>query len=210
VFESSRALQLFPTVVFQYTLQHGVTLNRKFEREIARLRVETPLWKGKPTPWQCSPTLHRNPVFQPLVDAVGEAVRASGKGLHHEVDGFQITGMWANWLRATEFHPPHHHSNNFWSGVYWVRSDHPDASPLTFSHPNPAARVLVPRLGELTMANAASWSLPSVPGVLTLFPSWLSHYVGALPDGERISVAFNVMLRGQLSTPDSLQWVDLG
>lgn len=210
MFESSRALQLFPTVLFQYVLQHGATLNRKFEREITRLREVQPLWKGKASPWQSSPVLHEQALFRPLVDAVGEAVRAANDALGYVIDGHRITGMWANWLRAPEMHPPHHHANNFWSGVYWVRVDSAAGAPITFSTPNAASRVLFPNVRELTMINAPSWSLPAVPGTLTLFPSWLTHHVPPVPDGERISVAFNVMPRGPLGTPDSLQFVDLG
>jgi uncharacterized protein (TIGR02466 family) len=208
MFETSRALQLFPTVVFQHTLQHASVLNRKFEKEIGRLREQHPLWKGKASPWQCSPVLHRSPVFQPLVDAVNDAVRTANQSLHYDVDGHQLTGMWANWLRPTEYHPPHQHANNFWSGVYWVRCD--GSAPITFHHPNLAARVLMPRVAQYTMVNSTQWSLEATPGTLTLFPSWLEHYVPAVPEGDRISVAFNVMLRGELGTPDSLQWVDLG
>ena len=36
---------------------------------------------------------------------------------------FQITGMWANILKPGLMHMPHTHPNNFFSGVYYVRSD---------------------------------------------------------------------------------------
>ena len=72
------------------------------------------------------------------------------------------------------------------------------------------SRVLVPRLRQLTMANSPSWSIGAQPGTMVLFPSWLSHHVGMVPEGERISIAFNVMLTGEMLTPDTLQYANLG
>lgn len=209
-FRFGRALQLFPTVVFQHGLARHEELNRDLEREIRAIRERHPLWKGRARPWQCAPDLHERPAFRPLVEAAAQAVRTANQALRYEVDGFRITGMWANWLAQGEHHPPHAHANNFWSGVYYVRCDAPAGSRLTFAHPNPAARVLVPRMAEITMANAISWSLDAQPGTLVLFPAWIEHHVVAVPEGERISVAFNAMLTGDLLEPDSLQWSRIG
>lgn len=209
-FRSSKALQLFPTLVFHHVLQHHAEIERRVGREVARLREERPRWKGRETPWQCAPDLHERPVFRVLVDAAEHAIRIANQALHYQVDGFRLTGMWATWLRKGEHHPPHTHANNFWSGVYYLRCDAPACARLTFTHPNPAARVLLPRMAELTMANATSWSVEAEPGTLLLFPSWLEHHVEAVPEGERISIAFNAMLTGDLLDPDSLQWSRIG
>ena len=37
-------------------------------------------------------------------------------------DRIEITGMWANKLKVGESHPPHTHSNNFLSGVYYLEA----------------------------------------------------------------------------------------
>jgi len=195
--------------VFQHALEHPAEIGRKLEKEIRRIREQRPTWKGVASPWQCAPDLHERPVFQVLVTAAEHAIRVANQALHYDVDGFRLTGMWATWLRKGEHHPPHTHANNFWSGVYYVRSDGAGAR-ITFTHPNPAARVLLPRIREVTMANATSWSMDAEPGTLLLFPSWLEHHVNAVAEGERISVAFNAMLTGDLQEPDSLQWSRIG
>ncbi|MBX2804088.1 MAG: hypothetical protein KTR31_40805 [Myxococcales bacterium] len=210
MFTESHATQLFPTVVFQHRLEHADKLNRKFLRAITKEREAHPTWRGKTSPWQCTPDLHERTVFAPLVQAVERAVAVASEALHHQIDGHVITGMWATWLRAGEFHPPHTHSNNFWSGVYWVRNDEPATASITFTNPNPAAGAILPRLSRNTMSNSQTWSFEAHPGVLLLFPSWLSHHVNPLGEGDRVSVAFNVMLRGDLQTPDSLQFAHIG
>jgi uncharacterized protein (TIGR02466 family) len=209
-FRFGRALQLFPTVVFQHGLAHHEELNRRLEREIGAIRDTHPLWKGRARPWQCAPDLHERPAFRPILDAAAQAIRVANTALHYDVEGFRFTGMWANWLARGEHHPTHTHANNFWSGVYYVRCDAPGTARITFTHPNPAARVLVPRMTELNMANAISWSLDAEPGTLLLFPSWLEHHVVAVAEGERVSLAFNAMLTGDLLEPESLQWSRIG
>ena len=43
--------------------------------------------------------------------------------LEYEYDKIEITGMWANKLYQGDAHPPHTHSNNILSGVYYLKSD---------------------------------------------------------------------------------------
>jgi uncharacterized protein (TIGR02466 family) len=202
LFRFSRALQLFPTVVFQHGVADPTAIDEPAAARLAALRG------GAGGAWQSAPDLHRDPAFAPLVAQVHAAVATAHQALHYVVEGFRLTGMWANVLPPGHHHPVHAHANNFWSGVYVLRCDDPDAR-LTFLHPNPAARVTLPTRRELNPANSTSWSLPPEPGVLVLFPSWLEHHVTPVRRGERVSLAFNVVLTGDLSTPESLQWSNL-
>lgn len=202
-FRSVRALQLFPTLVFQAALDDPEALLAPLLARIRTLRAGAP-----PGAWQSAPDLHRDPGFAALVARAEAAVRTANHALHYVVEGFRLTGMWANALPAGEHHPVHTHANNFWSGVVLLATDDPDAR-LVFEHPNPAARVVLPTRAELNPANATSWTVPAEVGVLTLFPSWLPHHVGPVRRGERVSIAFNVVLTGNLLDPGSLQWSDL-
>jgi uncharacterized protein (TIGR02466 family) len=209
-FRFARAFQLFPTLVFQHGVPGHEELNTDLERVIRGIKKKHPLWKGKPRPWQCHPDLHTQAPFAPLVEAVDRAVAIAHEALHYRVEGHKITGMWATSLMEGEQHPAHTHANNFWSGVYYVRCSAPTTARITFMHPNPAAKVLLPQRTELNMSNATSWSLDAEPGTLVLFPAWLEHSVAPIPKGERISIAFNVMLTGDLLEPDSLQFSRVG
>ena len=47
-------------------------------------------------------------------------------------------------------------------------------------------------------------SFASKIGTGVIFPSWLMHWVPATED-ERISVAWNIIVRGEYGEPDQLQ-----
>ena len=83
------------------------------------------------------------PNFKPLVDGVIESTTQILKKLKYEYDKIEITNMWANKMQNGDVHPPHTHSNNFLSGVYYLKSN--NTAPIQFFDPRPAASVLQPR-----------------------------------------------------------------
>ena len=108
---------------------------------------------------------------------------------------YEITDMWSNILKPGEAHRPHTHSNNILSGVFYVHSD--EAAGIQFYDPRPQAGVLNPEVKGFTKANATAWELKSTTNRMIMFPSWLQHLVPINnSDNNRISIAFNVMLRG--------------
>ena len=40
--------------------------------------------------------------------------------LEYQYQKIEITSMWGNVLKSGDPHPPHTHSNNLWSGVYYI------------------------------------------------------------------------------------------
>jgi uncharacterized protein (TIGR02466 family) len=210
-FSRSAATPLLPTVVFEHLAADAGPINDKLARKIHKIREEQPLWKGKPRPWQTAPDLHQRPPFRPVVEMVEEAVRIANEALRWDLDGFAISGMWANILSAGEQHPVHAHGNNLYAGVYYVRSPAPDNDRIRFYHPTRAADVWRPRVAEWTVNNSTIWSYPAIEGLLLLFPAWLMHDVGVLGEtGECISISFNVAPRGALEVPESLQHATYG
>ena len=96
---------------------------------------------------------------------------------------------------------PHVHPIAQWSGVYYVRVPRRVASGgaggcLRVTDPRPAAMMVT--LGANDQQFLEARTVCPTPGLLVLFPSWLSHSVdrldeGALDEGERrVAVAFNV------------------
>ena len=53
--------------------------------------------------------------------------------LKYEYDKIEITNMWANKMQNGDVHPPHTHSNNFLSGVYYLKSN--NTAPIQFFDP---------------------------------------------------------------------------
>jgi len=103
---------------------------------------------------------------------------------------------WANVVRSGDYHIVHNHPNNLWSGVYYValgepEPDHPHNGQLELLDPRQAPNmVMIPdSLFELR------YTVRPTEGLMVVFPSWLRHFVHPYyGSGERISVAFNVLL----------------
>ena len=115
-------------------------------------------------------------------------------------DRLEFTGMWANKLVEGDIHPPHTHSNNIFSGVYYLEG----GSQIQFFDPRPQASVLHPNTTEDNFNNTSMLGFTSDKGVGLIFPSWLQHWV-IRTDKTRISISWNVILRGDYGKPNTLQ-----
>lgn len=145
--------------------------------------------------WQSKPKLHLQPKYKELSNKILNASKLVFKDKSYIYDTFEITDMWSNILKPGENHKPHTHSNNILSGVFYVHSDM--AAGIQFFDPRPAAGVLNPQVKGFTKSNATAWELSSTTNRMILFPSWLQHLVPINKSkNNRISIAFNVMLRG--------------
>ena len=110
--------------------------------------------------------------------------------------------MWSNHLYSGDSHPPHTHSNNFLSGVYYLYGG-VNSSPIQFFDPRPQATVLRPR-NKSNWNNSSMIQFDAVNGTGLVFPSWLQHWVPSTHH-ERISVSWNVLVRGHYGEPKTFQ-----
>ena len=117
----------------------------------------------------------------------------------------EITNMWGNILRpqSQRAHAPHTHSNNFLSGVFYLKTSS-ETSPIQFFDPRPQSNVLKPRKKEFNLLNSDMAQFNSETGYGVVFPSWLQHWVPETKD-ERISIAWNAIVRGKYGEPNTLQ-----
>ena len=201
------ALTLFGTRVLIASVPDADALNKRLARRIKKIRRDQPLWKGHASPWQCPPNLHEDPEFSDLVAHIHGAAQRWSDLYAYAIDRLELTAMWANRLQRGEVHRPHAHGNNLISGVYYVEVGPGDS--LVLNHPNPAAHALCPGTREWTPHNTGDWTIPAAAGRLVLFPSWCRHWVPPTTGAARISIAFNLLCRGQLDTSDSLQGVSI-
>lgn len=118
----------------------------------------------------------------------------------YQYDKLECTGMWANKLKAGDIHPPHTHSNNLLSGVYYLQG----GSQIHFFDPRPQAWVLQPNTTEQNFNNTGMVGFNAEKGTGLIFPSWLQHWV-TKTDKTRISISWNILLRGDYGQPNSLQ-----
>jgi len=182
--------KLFPTIVseFEYNMssdEHGVVL-----KELRSSETKVIL--------QTQDDLHKKlPSFKRKVFEVTEKICRESK---YRYDTLEVTGMWANMLKKGDSHPPHTHSNNVFSGVYYLE----DGAPIQFFDPRPQASVLHPNLEYTTFDNSSMIQFNSQKGMGLIFPSWLQHWVPPT-EKDRISISWNIILRGDYGQPHTLQ-----
>ena len=143
--------------------------------------------------------LHKEPKYKALAQKVKEAGKYVLDDMLYKYEDYEITGMWSTILKQDAMHRPHTHSNNVYSGVYYVQSDKDAQANIQFYDPRPQADVLSPALKKMTKDNSHVWYWPSTENRMLLFPAWLQHYVTPNPSkNPRISIAFNFMVKGRV------------
>ena len=182
--------KIFPTVVSEFkhdmsSEEHGIVL-----KELRSSKTNGIL--------QTKDDLHKKlPSFTTKVFETTEKICRESKYLY---DTLEITGMWANMLKKGDSHPPHTHSNNVFSGVYYLEN----GAPIQFFDPRPQASVLHPNLEYTTFDNSSMMQFDSQKGIGLIFPSWLQHWVPTTQK-DRISISWNIILRGDYGQPNTLQ-----
>ena len=148
--------------------------------------------------------LQRIPTFSNLTRTITDVSKhiLNEQGYMGEIE---ITNMWGNILRpqSQRAHAPHTHSNNFLSGVFYLKTSS-ETSPIQFFDPRPQANVLKPRKKEFNLLNSDMAQFNSETGYGVVFPSWLQHWVPETKD-ERVSIAWNALVRGKYGEPNTLQ-----
>jgi uncharacterized protein (TIGR02466 family) len=118
-----------------------------------------------------------------------------------------ITLSWLNFTGKGQHHHKHSHSNSIISGVFYVYAKK-DIDKISFFKD----RYQAIELGSTNYNpfNSDSWWVPVGVGDIVIFPSHVQH--GVLPsdqDYTRISLAFNVFVRGEVGNKGELKWLKL-
>ena len=196
MFAKAEVFQLFPTCVWMHDVADPGSLNHQLTAEIAKLEQETPVTFGGLNAWQSTDDLHFKPPFQDFCKLALASAKGALGFLKCRYDEAYITSCWANVNRQGYSHRDHVHPNNLLSGVSYVKIPARSGS-IVFSDPRPQAHVLAPSVKEYTNINSNEYRIEAQAGRLVLFPSWLQHMVETNQSNEeRISIAFNVMLKG--------------
>lgn len=199
MFKKAEILPLFPTLIWMVKLDDHEALNRDLEAEIMRIERDEPMQQGFDlNAWQSQEFLHETPPFFPFAERVLAATQRALDGVHCEYEDLYITSLWANVGRHGYSHRDHIHPNNFMSGVYYVK--YPAAAgSIVFTDPRPQAHIIAPKVTGGSNYGQNQSKIQAEEGMMILFPSWLQHMVEINRCTEpRISIAFNVMLKGPI------------
>ena len=117
---------------------------------------------------------------------------------------FYITQSWLNVTRPGESHHTHSHPNSIISGVFYVSTEEDDK--IYFYDPAMQKSRIEFAINEFNLWNSKSWFVPTERNNLILFPSWLGHSVepNEKATTDRISLSFNIFVRGTVGGQDTL------
>lgn len=203
MFSERNVADIFPTPLFSYQIADKDGLNAYLMEFIERVRKEEG-WDeeslaGKDEALehlQSSEQLHQRKDSKRFVDVAMAATREVLEFLQYKFDDIQMTSFWFNVSRPGYSHRNHVHPNNIISGVYYLKTS-PECGSIVFDDPRPQANVLLPDVNEVTPFNNHTYAVTPEAGQMIIFPSWLAHRVAInRSKQERISLSFNVMLRG--------------
>ena len=142
-------------------------------------------------------------VFKPFVKHIYSLTLEMCETYAYDYKKIDITSMWINVSEPNASHPPHTHSNNLFSGV-WYPCKNINTSKIQFFDPRPQSNQLTPKRKNPNMNNGNVISFDSKQNSMYMFPAWLSHWVPPTPN-TRTSISFNVILRGEYGEENTLQ-----
>jgi len=113
-----------------------------------------------------------------------------------------ITQSWFNYTNTNEYHHKHSHSNSIISGVLYFLVD-PNLDSIVFCDDKHESLSVEKK--SYNLYNSKTWSFPIEKNQVILFPSDLVHQVHRKQGNNlRLSLAFNVFLKGKLGNYGSL------
>ena len=113
-----------------------------------------------------------------------------------------ITQSWLNYTETNQYHHKHQHPNSLVSGVLYINCDEEHDKIKFFKE---KYEIIKPEIKDWNIWNSETWWFPVKTGDIILFPSSLTHMVETKQgDNTRISLAFNVFIKGTIGNNKNL------
>jgi uncharacterized protein (TIGR02466 family) len=113
-----------------------------------------------------------------------------------------ITQSWLNYTETNQYHHKHAHPNSLISGVFYINC-HEEHDKIKFFNDN--YKTIKLEVKDWNLYNSETWWFSVKTGDIILFPSSLTHMVETKQgDNTRISLAFNVFIKGTVGNNKSL------
>ena len=114
-----------------------------------------------------------------------------------------ITQSWLNYTEKNQYHHKHAHPNSLVSGVFYINC-HEKFDKIKFFKKE-TYRIIALETKDWNLWNSESWWFPVKTGDIIMFPSSLTHMVeNKEGDNTRISLAFNVFIKGKIGNNKNL------
>jgi uncharacterized protein (TIGR02466 family) len=113
-----------------------------------------------------------------------------------------ITQSWLNYTETNQYHHKHTHPNSLVSGVFYINC-HEEHDKIKFF--NDTYKTIKLEVKDWNLWNSETWWFSVKTGDVILFPSSLTHMVETKEgDNTRISLAFNVFIKGTVGNNKNL------
>jgi uncharacterized protein (TIGR02466 family) len=113
-----------------------------------------------------------------------------------------ITQSWLNYTETNQYHHKHAHPNSLVSGVFYINC-HEEHDKIKFFNDN--YKTIKLEVKDWNLWNSETWWFPVKTRDVILFPSSLTHMVETKEgDNTRISLAFNVFIKGTVGNNKNL------
>jgi len=113
-----------------------------------------------------------------------------------------ITQSWLNYTETNQYHHKHAHPNSLVSGVFYINC-HEEYDKIKFFNNN--YKTIELEVKDWNLYNSETWWFSVKTGDVILFPSSLTHMVETKQgDNTRISLAFNVFIKGTVGNNKNL------
>ena len=217
---SVESIQLFPIPLFR-TVIDGISDKLGLEKIVRDNILENsslvkmnfyPDGVSGESPLQSAPDFHIKKELAPLCNTIVDVVYEIMK--QHAIDptyGVEITSMWGNLQpKGHQFHR-HTHHNNIFGGVLYVNeinnlfaTERAKTFPhILFWNPRKNEQLNLVKNHSHPL-NRYNFHVPVKKDLLIIFPAWLEHEVPMnLSSDDRVSISFNIMLRGQYGATGS-------
>jgi uncharacterized protein (TIGR02466 family) len=188
----SEIYPLFPTVVYKNKLERKLTseeLNFIYSSEVFHQSLGNEISTNN---W-----ILENSILTQLKNDLMEHVNIYLNEIMMVEAELYITNSWINVTGYQKQHALHNHNNSIISGVFYV--DAADSQPsITFNKMNPPF-FLHMKAKDYTIFNSMEWNIPIENNTIIVFPSQCYHFVKPnLTENQRISIAFNTFVRGNI------------
>ncbi len=193
-------IELFPTVVMSFNLNRELhqSENDIIKRELQNVEKNEGNWTSK-----------TDQIFdeEGMQNLSTDIMRMAYMYFDHVFNSNNTPELYyvQSWLNAThsgEFHHPHCHANSFLSGCYYYNTEEGDC--VRFHNLAEQNKMLYFAPRENTKYNARTRLVPIKNGDVVIWKSELHHDVPRLEkerQSPRISLAFNIFLKGTIGEP---------
>ena len=209
-------IPLFPTYAVSTVLDNPITKEEiNYIKQIEKL-IRTPERRSSSSNFRSVDSyVLDKPALVHLKTEIFKQVHRAFEELYQPQDGVEIyiTQSWVNFTDFNQYHVPHYHPNSVISGVYYVDAIE-ETDRIVLLRPRPTYPLPLeiwprsfPKYGENNINEKTSpfMELPVKSGELLLFRSDQVHTVPQLKTRtQRISLAFNTFVRGNLGSEDNL------